>query len=153
MTTGEHDDWLGLHPETLPVDEAVRWATLPNCGATVAFTGSVRDHSEGRSDVTELSYEAWQEQVGPVMQAVAAEARHRWPGLGRIVVLHRTGDLGVGEAAVLVVASAPHRDEAFQAARHLIDETKARAPIWKKETWSGGQDWSEPGHCAVAAAR
>ena len=152
MTTARRDDWLGLYPDALPVEEAIRWATLPSCGATVAFTGSVRDHSEGRDGVTELSYEAWQEQVGPVMESVAAEARVRWPGIGRVVVLHRTGELRVGEAAVLVVASAPHRDEAFHAARHLIDETKARAPIWKKETWSGGQDWSEPGHCNVAAA-
>lgn len=150
MTSARREDWLGLYPEALPVDEAMRWATLANCGATVAFTGSVRDHSEGRPGVTALTYEAWQERVEPVMQAVAAEARSRWPELGRVVVLHRTGELGVGEAAVLVVASAPHRDEAFEAARYLIDETKARAPIWKKETWSGGEDWSD--QCTVVAA-
>ena len=144
MATPQGEDWLGLHPTSLPVDEAISWATLPSCGATVSFTGTVRDHSEDRQGVTALSYEAWEEQVQPIMSTVAAEARTKWPDLGRIVVLHRTGDLALGEAAVLVVASAPHRGEAFEAARYLIDETKSRAPIWKKETWAEGQDWSMP---------
>lgn len=144
------DDWLGLHPGPLPVDEAIEWATLPSCGATVAFTGTVRDHSDERSGVTALTYEAWEEQVRPVMAEVAAEARIKWPEIGRVAVLHRTGELALGEAAVVVVASAPHRGEAFEAARYLIDETKARAPIWKKETWADGSDWAMPGGCEPA---
>lgn len=144
MATPQGDDWLGLYPAALPVNEAIEWATLPSCGATVAFTGTVRDHSEGRDGVSALTYEAWEEKVQPVMAAVAIEARARWAEVGRLVILHRTGELDLCEAAVLVVASAPHRAEAFEAARYLIDETKARAPIWKKETWSEGQDWSRP---------
>ena len=136
------DDWTGLHAEALPIDAAVEWATLPTCGAVVIFTGTVRSHSEDRPDVTELAYEAWHEQVAPVLNEVVAEARDRWPDLGRTVVLHRTGRLALREAAVLVVASAPHRDCAFEAARYLIDETKSRAPIWKKETWATGSDWA-----------
>lgn len=136
------DDWLGLHDGPLPLERAAVWAAVPSCGAVVAFTGTVRDHSEGREGVTELSYEAWDEQVLPVLDQIVREARRRWRALGRVVVLHRTGVLGLGEAAVLVVASAPHRGEAFEAARHLIDQTKALAPIWKKETWSDGQEWS-----------
>ena len=145
-------DWVGLYPAPLPVDEAIDWATLPSCGATVAFTGTVRDHSVGREGVTSLTYEAWEEQVGPVMREVVSAARDRWPEVGRVVVLHRTGDLALREAAVLVVASAPHRAEAFEAARYLIDETKARAPIWKKETWAEGQDWSSPEACEAVAS-
>ena len=145
MTRGEN--WLGLHAGPLPVEEAIEWATLPNCGATVALTGTVRDHSEGRHSVSALTYEAWEEQVEPVMVTVAAEARSLWPEVGRVVVLHRTGDLSLREAAVLVVASAPHRGEAFEAARFLIDQTKARAPIWKKETWADGSDWSLSESC------
>lgn len=144
MPRGE--DWLGLYAGPLPVDEAIQWATLASTGATVSFTGTARDHSEGREGVTALSYEAWEEQVGPVLTTVAGEARIKWPGVARVVVLHRTGDLLLREAAVLVVASAPHRGEAFEAARYLIDETKARAPIWKKETWADGEDWS-PATC------
>ncbi|MBW3536685.1 MAG: molybdenum cofactor biosynthesis protein MoaE [Actinobacteria bacterium] len=147
------DDWLGLHDGPLPLDRAAAWASVPSCGAVVAFTGTVRDHSEGRQGVTELSYEAWDEQVSAVLNEIVADARRRWSVLGRVVVLHRTGDLGLGEAAVLVVASAPHRAEAFEAARYLIDETKARAPIWKKETWSEGHEWSGvTGSARVAAS-
>lgn len=152
MATARGDDWVGLHAGSLPVQEAIAWATLPRCGATVSFTGTVRDHSEGRDGVSSLSYEAWEEQVEPVMAAVAQETRARWPEIGRLVVLHRTGDLALGEAAVLVVASAPHRGEAFEAARYLIDETKARAPIWKKETWADGQDWSSAEACQTVGA-
>lgn len=150
MAMPQGDDWLGLYPGALPVDDAIRWVTLPSCGAAVAFTGTVRDHSEGRQGVTALTYEAWEEQVGPVMIEVAGEARTKWPEIGRLVVLHRTGELGVGDAAVLVVASAPHRGAAFEAARYLIDETKARAPIWKKETWADGRDWSVTHSCEAA---
>ena len=139
------DDWLGLHDGPLPLERAAAWATLPSCGAVVTFTGTVRDHSEGRHGVTELNYEAWDEQVSPVLADIVSEARRRWKTVARVVILHRTGPLTLGEAAVLVVASAPHRGEAFDAARHLIDRTKAHAPIWKKETWSAGQEWSGVG--------
>jgi molybdopterin synthase catalytic subunit len=138
---GSLDDWIGIGPEPLPVAEALAWCTLPGCGGQVAFVGTVRDHSEGRPGVRALEYEAYEEMVGPRLGEVAAEARRRWPGLGRIAMLHRTGRLGVGEASVLVVVSAPHRDEAFAAARYCIDELKAEAPIWKREHWAGGSEW------------
>lgn len=138
------DDWIGLHEGPLPLERATAWTTVPHCGAVVTFTGTVRDHSDGRQGVTELSYEAWEEQVSPVLSKIVEDARQKWSDLGRVVVLHRTGTLGLGEAAVLVVVSAPHRDEAFEAARYLIDATKAHAPIWKKEAWSDGEEWSVP---------
>ena len=75
------------------------------------------------------------------MQAIAAEARSRWPELGRLVLLHRTGPVPLGTSAVVVVASAPHRGEAFDAARFAIDALKATVPIWKRETWDGGESW------------
>lgn len=137
------DDWVALSGAALTLDEVARWAALPECGAVVTFTGIVRNHAEGRPGVTALEYEAWEEQVSPSLREVVADARSKWPALGRVAVLHRVGRLGVGEPAVVVVASAAHRGEAFEAARFLIDETKARAPIWKKETWPGGQEWSQ----------
>jgi molybdopterin synthase catalytic subunit len=73
---------------------------------------------------------------------VAAEARVRWSGVGRTVLLHRVGALAVGDTSVVVVVSAPHRDEAFEAGRFCIDTLKATAPIWKKERWGEGEsDW------------
>ena len=137
----EGDEWLGLSTLPLPVDEAAAWAARPDCGGIVNFVGTARDHSDGRPDVQRLEYEAYEDQVVPRLGRIAAEARARWTSVGRIVMLHRIGTLDVGDAAVVVVASAPHRDEAFQAARFCIDTLKASAPIWKKETWDGGSSW------------
>jgi len=92
--------------------------------------------------VHRLSYEAYEEEVEPRMAAIAADARTRWPDLVRLVLMHRVGDLGVGESSVVVVASSPHRDAAFEAARYCIDTLKATVPIWKREAWDGGDDWS-----------
>jgi molybdopterin synthase catalytic subunit len=138
----EHaDDWVGLTAEPLPMERARAWAECPSCGAVVLFTGTVRDHADGRPGVSMLEYEAYEEHVERRLAAIAAEARGRVPEVGRLVVLHRVGRLSVGEASVVVVASAPHRGEAFDAARFAIDTLKATVPIWKRETWADGADW------------
>ena len=143
------DDWVGLSPATLPTDVALAWATRPDCGAVVLFAGTVRDHAEGRPGVSELDYEAYAEQVVPRLGRIATEARRRWPVTGRIVLLHRTGVLAVGECSVVVVVSAPHRGEAFDAARWAIDTLKSTVPIWKRETWAGGSEWGTDAHAIV----
>ena len=140
------DDWLGLTADPLPIADAATWPVTPQCGGVVTFTGTVRDHAPGRPDVSGLEYEAYAEQVEPRLAQIAADARRRWPGLGRTVLLHRIGRLDVTDAAVVVSASAPHRDEAFAAARFLIDTLKATVPIWKRETWAGGSEWSPASH-------
>lgn len=137
----ELDTWVGLTAEPLPVAAAHDWAIRRDCGAVVVFTGTARDHAEGRPGVSRLEYEAYAEQVEPKLLEIAGAARRRWPVLGRIVLLHRTGPLELGEAAVVVAVSAPHRGEAFDAARWCIDTLKATVPIWKKERWEGGEDW------------
>ncbi|MCU1491473.1 MAG: molybdopterin synthase large subunit MoaE [Acidimicrobiaceae bacterium] len=150
---GDRMDWLGLSPESLPVAEALAWASaLPGDGAVVCFCGNVRDHAPGRPSVERLHYEAYSEGVERVLGELAGEARRRWPALGRLALLHRLGTLAVGEAAVVVIASAPHREEAFAAARWAIDAVKERAPIWKYETWSGGEGWSEDDHAVGVPA-
>jgi len=116
----------------------MEWAVLSHCGAVVVFSGMVRNHA--------LDYEAYDSEVEPRLAAIAAEARRRWPDIGRLALLHRTGRLTVGEISVVVVASSPHRDEAFVAARWCIDTLKATVPIWKRETWEGGEDWSTCSH-------
>ncbi len=147
------DDWLALTRERLPVHAAVDWAVRPDCGAVVLFSGTVRDHSEGRPGVTSLVYEAYEEEVEPRLAAIAAEARRRWPTVGRIALLHRSGPLVVTETSVVVVVSAPHRDEAFAAARWAIDTLKATVPIWKRETWAEGEDWSTCDHPVADVVR
>lgn len=135
------DDWLGISEHELPVVEALAWAIRPGCGGQVVFTGTVRDNAEGRDDVTAVTYEAYDEQVVPRLAAIAVEARRRWPDLGPIALLHRTGRLVVGEISVAVIVAAPHRDEAFLAARFAIDTLKETVPVWKDEEWSGGRGW------------
>jgi molybdopterin synthase catalytic subunit len=135
------DDWLGLTGGPLPVGAAYEWAGRPDCGAVVVFSGTARDHAEGRPGVTGLHYEAYADQVVPRLAAVAEELRRRWPSVGRVVLIHRTGDVPIGGEAVVVVVSAPHRTEAFDAARFGIDAVKSSVPIWKRERWAGGEDW------------
>jgi molybdopterin synthase catalytic subunit len=142
------DTWIALTEEPLPVAEAVDWAVQPGCGAVVLFSGTVRDHADGRPNVTKLVYEAYTEQVEPKLTAIAEEARRRWP-VGRLVLLHRVGELAIGASSVIVVASTPHRPEAFEAARFCIDTLKATVPIWKRETWEGGEDWGLCAHDVV----
>lgn len=137
----DSNDWLGCSPTELPIADASQWVQLPNCGAVVVFSGTARDHSEGRVGVSELVYEAYEEQVVPSLQRVVDELRSRWPAVGRVALLHRVGSLNVGDTAVVVAVSAPHRVEAFEAARFGIDALKASAPIWKRERWADGDDW------------
>jgi molybdopterin synthase catalytic subunit len=146
---------LGLTEHVLPVGAVYEWCLQPQCGAVVLFSGTVRDHAvdeqgEMRSDVTHLTYEAYDAQVVPAFEAIEAELRRRWPQTGRVALLHRTGRLELMESSVLVAVSAPHRPEAFEAARFAIDALKASAPIWKHEAWAGGADWGTGAHDLVA---
>ena len=126
-----------------PIDVAplVSEVSRPDSGATVVFLGTVRDHSEARTGVTHLEYEVYAELVEPKIREIVVEAAGRWPILAAVVE-HRSGTVNLGEASVAVVVSTPHREDAFAAARFIIDELKTRAPIWKKEHWPGGAEWS-----------
>lgn len=135
------DDWVWLSGDTLPVADALLWAVVPSSGAVVTFCGTVRDHSEGHQGVTALEYEAYPRGVDHTLQQIIAETRQRWPETGRVALWHRTGMLPLEELAVVVVVSAPHRGEAFDAGRFCIDSVKARAPIWKREHWPDGSSW------------
>ncbi len=135
-------DWIAVTAEPLKPAEAIGWAESPGCGAVVTFCGTVRDHSPGRPGVVRLVYEAYDEYVVPKLAEVAAEARRRWPTIGRVVMVHRVGALSVGETAVVVAVSTPHRPTAFAAASFCIDTLKATVPIWKLETWDGGTSWA-----------
>jgi len=147
------DDWIALSDRPLPLAEAQEWAIQPGCGAVVTFCGTVRDHAPGRPGVTALEYEAYDEQALARMGSIVAEARVRWPVLGRVALLHRTGHLGLGEVSVVVVVSAPHRQEAFAAAHWAIDTLKASVPIWKRECWADGSGWATGAQDIVAVTQ
>jgi molybdopterin synthase catalytic subunit len=141
--------WVELTAEPLSLERAASWVTRPDCGAVVAFGGTVRDHADGRPGVFELEYEAYAAQVEPRLAAIAGEARVRWPGVGRLALWHRTGTLAVMECSVVVAASAAHRGDAFDAARFCIDTLKTTVPIWKRERWAGGEDWGQDAHAIM----
>ncbi len=145
----ETGDWTAVTSEPLPVGAVADWVVRSDCGAVVTFSGMVRDHSEGRSGVVSVEYEAYEEYVGPRLQAVAAGARRRWPELGRVALLHRVGLLPVSAVSVVVAVSSPHRAEAFAAGRFCIDTLKETVPVWKLETWADGSAWAGP--CEVVA--
>jgi len=139
-------DWIALTNEVLPSEAATAWATTARAGAVVCFLGVVRDHAEGREGVTALTYEAYEDAARTRLEEIASETRRRWPEVERLALLHRLGHLELSEASVLVVASSPHRAEAFEAARFAIDTLKESVPIWKQEHWDGGTAWSEAAH-------
>lgn len=110
-------------------------------GAIVIFLGTVRDHADGH--VTEaLTYEAYEDLANREMARIVTEIAARSPGV-RLAAQHRTGNLAVGETAVVVAASAPHRGEAFEACREAIDRIKREVPIWKQEVGPDGRRWTE----------
>lgn len=140
------DDWFGVSDAELPIAATYDWAIRPACGAVVLFSGTIRDHADGRSGVQHLTYEAYEERVVPRFAEIGAELRRRWPDTGRVALLHRLGRIEVGESSVVAVVSAPHRHEAFEAARFAIDALKESAPIWKHEVWAEGSDWGTGAH-------
>jgi molybdopterin synthase catalytic subunit len=127
-----------------PLDPAavLKEVERDDAGAVAVFVGTVRDHSEQRTGVTHLEYEAFEDRVEELISALVAEAGSRWPILAGVVE-HRVGWVNLGEPAVVVAVSSAHRSDAFDAARYLIDELKERAPLWKKEHWPGGAEWVE----------
>ena len=116
----------------------------PECGAVIAFLGTVRDVTGDRLTVA-LDYEAHGPMAEAVLSDIEADTRSRWP-VGEIALVHRLGHLGVGDISVAVVVSCPHRAQAFEACRYAIDRLKELVPIWKKENWADGQtEWIHPG--------
>lgn len=122
--------------EPIDIAEAMALVADPAAGGTCVFTGTVRDHSPAGA-VTALRYEAWEELAAARLRAIAEELGDRWP-LRRVAILHRIGELAVGETSVAVAVSAAHRDEAFAACRRGIERLKEDVPIWKQEVLASG---------------
>jgi len=128
-----------------PIDAAAVLDSVasPAAGAVVLFLGTVREMTDGQQTVS-LEYESYAEMAEKKLAELATEARAKWPLTGHAIV-HRLGTLPVGETSVAVAVSAPHRREAFEAGRWLIDRIKQVVPIWKKENYADGTgDWVHP---------
>ena len=113
-------------------------------GAVVLFLGTVREMTNGRQ-TTALDYDAYPEMAEAKITELINEAREKWP-IEQVGIIHRLGHLQLGDISVALALSSPHRQQAFEAGKFLIDELKVRVPIWKKENWADGTtEWVHPG--------
>ena len=110
----------------------------------VLFLGTVRELTEGRRTVA-LDYEAYPQMAEVKLAELEAVAKSRWP-IDQVGIIHRLGHLELGDISVAVAVSCPHRVQAFEAAKFLMEELKVSVPIWKKENWADGStEWVHPG--------
>ncbi len=123
----------------IELNDLVAFVGDPGAGALATFIGTTRDNNEGRSIVS-LDYEAYPGMAEQEMARLGEDAAKQWH-ITRMAIVHRTGNVPIGQASVIIAVSAPHRDDAFKACRYAIDELKKRVPIWKKEIYQGGEVW------------
>ena len=129
--------------DRLSVERLLAEVSAPERGGTCVFLGTVRNGSEGPG-VTAIEYSAYEEMVEAEFGRLLADAGRRWPE-ARIAVRHRLGVIPSGEASIAIAAAAPHRAEAFEACRFVIEEVKRRVPVWKKELrLDGSEVWVDP---------
>ncbi|MBI2381090.1 MAG: molybdopterin synthase catalytic subunit MoaE [Gammaproteobacteria bacterium] len=119
-------------------------------GAVVSFVGRVRDHNDGQA-VQGMCLEHYPGMTEKALAEIVAEAEVRWP-LGRVAVVHRVGELPLGEAIVFVGVASAHRQAAFEACAYIMDYLKTRAPFWKKERTAEGSRWVDARESDEAAA-
>ena len=132
-----------LQREPIDIDDVLRRARADGDGAVALFAGTVRDHHAGRR-VLYLEYEAYPTMALRELERIA-EATVAARSVSRVVIVHRLGRLEIGETSIAVAVAAPHRAEALEACRHVIDAVKLTVPIWKREHTEGGAVWIEGG--------
>jgi molybdopterin synthase catalytic subunit len=128
-----------------PLDIAALHQEVEDAGAgcTLAFVGTVRNNKQGRN-VLRIQYESYESMAERVLWRIAEEAASRWP-LRKLVILHRTGLLEIGDASVAIVVSTAHRAEGFDILRFVIETLKRDVPVWKKEHFEDGEVWVQEG--------
>jgi molybdopterin synthase catalytic subunit len=132
----QKDDLVALQSTPLDVGAAIGGVADRDSGAIAVFLGTTRGEANGQGrQLAALDYEAYGEMAEAQMRWLAEEARRRWP-IRRLAMLHRIGIVEVGQPSVLIAVSTPHRSDAFEACRFVIDKLKAEVTIWKKEIWS-----------------
>ena len=132
------NDWIELSSEPLSTDAVARFVADATAGGIDLFLGTTRgETSDDGKILLALDYEAYPEMAVEQMRDLARRARLRWP-IVKLALLHRIGRVNVSEPSVIIGVSTPHRTEAFEACRWLIDTLKAEVAIWKQERWSDG---------------
>jgi molybdopterin synthase catalytic subunit len=135
---------ISLTREPIDATELTERVRSDQAGAVVLFLGTVREMTQGRQTVA-LDYDAHEEMALTQMEQLLDETCQRWPVI-KAGMIHRLGHLELGDVSVAVAVSCPHRHQAFEAGRHLIDRLKEVVPIWKQENWADGStEWVHPG--------
>lgn len=143
-------DFVRLVDSRLSVEEIVDLVKSPKCGAVSMFIGTTRDNCDGLK-VARLVYEAYDTMANKAMKKVCCELRKKWPDVEHIAIYHRTGEVPVSEASVVIAVSSPHRQESLSAVQFAIDSLKASVPVWKKEEYEDCEveaKWKENKECA-----
>jgi len=130
---------IALTEQPISIAEVIEAAQSDQAGAVDVFIGTVRNYSLEKT-VVRLEYEAYDQMALKIMGEIAEQVKARWP-VKKIVMVHRKGALQIGEVAVVVAVSTPHRKEAFEACQYTIDTLKQTVPIWKKEIYENGETW------------
>lgn len=144
-------DYAELTAATLDVEKILAKVGSPDCGAISLFLGTTRDHFEGRR-VAKLSYEAYAPMAKREMLRICDALRRQW-NVKNVALVHRLGEVPVGEASVLIAISSEHRQEAQAAVKYAMDEVKGRVPVWKKEIYEDGDaEWKENKECFWTAS-
>ncbi|CEM22339.1 unnamed protein product [Vitrella brassicaformis CCMP3155] len=131
-----------LREDPLHLESVIQQVEDGSCGAVASFMGTTRNHSGGK-EVTALDYEAYAPMAEKTIAEVCAEAQAKWPQVRRIAVEHKLGSCPIGQSGVNIAVSSAHRADAMDCCRYVIDEIKARAPIWKREIYADGSEWRE----------
>jgi molybdopterin synthase catalytic subunit len=139
MKMANDTNFFKITPSEIEVEEVIGKVSDIESGAMVVFIGTVRKSSRGR-EVKYLEYEAYGEMALREFAKIGQEIKQMW-NVRKLAIVHRIGKLNLGEISVLIVVTAPHRDEAYRASRYVIEKLKQSVPIWKKEVWEGGEEW------------
>lgn len=123
----------------IDLNEAYFYLNSPEAGAVNLFIGTVRNNAHGKH-VDKLIFEAYEPMALKEMEKLAAQANQNW-SVAKLLMIHAVGEKAVGEPVVVIGIASPHRQEAFEATRFLIDELKKTVPIWKKEFYQDGSIW------------
>ncbi len=132
---------ISITEKPIDVSKLLNDVSDQGSGASVLFTGTIRDHNE-QDKVSKLHYEVYQEMAEKILQEIENEVHTKWK-INKFIAIHRTGTLKVGEVSVAVAVSSEHRREAFEACKFGIDSIKEKTPIWKKEFTESGTKWVE----------
>ncbi|WP_265768034.1 molybdenum cofactor biosynthesis protein MoaE [Fodinibius salsisoli] len=130
---------IKLTDQPIEVQEAINQASSDSAGAIATFIGTVRNLTDGKR-VEKLDFESYEKMALTELQNILDQAKEQWP-IQKAAVVHRTGELAISDIAVCIAVSSPHRAEAFEACRFIIDTLKKTVPIWKKEFFEDDEVW------------